>query len=102
MTSTIKLPKQNKTKRISNLLLEWPAKSIGTVAVRRLRLLDTGMSDFPGFFICVVVLGPRPGRCLKRYLEAVASFWPSLSPNGAMGTRFVAETVVLGLMTGDD
>ncbi len=44
--------------------------------------------------------GPR--RCLKRCLEAVASFWPSLSPNGAMGTRLVAETVVLGLMTGDD
>ncbi len=42
-----------------------------------------------------------PGRCLKSLPEAVASFWPSLSANGATGTRFVAETVVWGLMTGD-
>ncbi len=39
MTFAIQLPKRNKTKRISNLLLKRAAKSIGTVAVRRLRLL---------------------------------------------------------------
>ncbi len=33
---------RNKTKQTSNFLLKWAAKSIGTVAVRRLRLSDTG------------------------------------------------------------
>ena len=40
MTFAIQLPKRNETKQISNLLLKWAAKSIGAVAVRRLRLLD--------------------------------------------------------------
>ncbi len=33
-------PLRNKTKQTPNSLLKWAAKSIGTVAVRRLRLLD--------------------------------------------------------------
>ncbi len=35
------LPLRKNTQPKSNLLLKWPTKSIGTVAVRRLRLLDT-------------------------------------------------------------
>ncbi len=57
-------------------------------------------------FVYFVALGRKagpggPGRYLKSGPEAVASFWPSLSPKGATGTQFVAKAVVLGLMTGE-
>ncbi len=68
--------------------------------------VDRELVDIFCFFVFVLgqkTCSRRARRGLKRCLEAVGldSFWLSLSPNGATGTRFVAETVVLGLMTGD-
>ncbi len=60
VTFAIQLPKRNKTKRISNLLLKRAAKSIGTVTVRRLRLLDNIVSDITNM-LCQYASSQVPG-----------------------------------------